>query len=498
MLHIQYVPQRIHVPPSLPRPEIQLDRWQYRLTAAPHPGGRRCGAYWLSVGEGLSIAEVVDRNGLPCGMLLGFPIDLRAACLIRGLWHLPHGCGVRTDDAIHTTLRALGGRFVWIAPHPSGTRIYPDAAAQVTCVWDAAGKEAGSTAGAILEQSDYQKRFRARLFDELGIRREGWFPAGLTAHHGVQRLLPNHYLDLTTWTAHRFAATTPSNPKPNEVIDGISDIVRLQAKALLTDEKAVAAALTAGRDSRAILACLRDMAQDLTFVTVTGGDRHQVDSIIASRLTDAFDLSHQTLPRKTADETAQARFIRRGGHCYADSNTRFHPSIAPLADDYVFIGGLGGEIARAFYWTKDDLPSLEVTPALLMKRFGLRPSPTVEDALSDWLDSLPPMDDARDILDLAYVELRLGPWAMAQFCTDPTLQRYSPMISYDAVRLLLDLQHDWKVGDRLNEAIVQRLWPELNDHPYNTLGPWRDRWIKAQRVLENPSLIAKKLRQRFG
>lgn len=483
--------------PDLATPAITLDAWQYRLTAQPHPAARAVGAYWLTVGPGLPVIDVLSDQG-SIGLLLGFPTDLQSKRRISGEWRAPSQAGSDMDERIHNLLRTLGGRYAFISTQKNRPRLYPDAVTGVSCVWDPLAKSAGSTAGAILSDTDYDARFDRALYRHLQIDGEGWFPAGLTAHKGVERLLPNHFLDLLTWTAHRFTAVPPAKPKPEDVIDGVIHTVQAQAKALLTGPKGLAIALTAGRDSRAVLACLKDMRDDLLTVTVTGADRHQTDTAVAQQLAKGFGLRHRNLPRACATRAAQDRFVRRGEHCYADSNKEFHPSVGPIAKTHVFAGGLGGEVGRAFYWSEADDPGLQVTPGLLVTRFGLRRSDVIEARLQDWLDHLPPLNDARDIFDLAYVEHRFGPWAMAQFCTDPTLERYSPMVSYDAVRLLLDLPHDWKAQEKLNEAIVARMWPELNSYPYNTLGPWGDRWIQLQRVAADPKILLKKLRQRRG
>lgn len=474
-----------------------LDRWQYRLTLRPHSGAQAIGAYWLSTGPGLPVFEVTAGSE-NIGVLLGFPIDLAAQRLVQDAWSAPEHAQPGSDGHIHLILRRLGGRYLFILSQDERPRIYPDAVTGVSCVWDRAAKTAGSTADAILSDADYHRRFDHALYRRLQIDGEGWFPAGFTAHHGVTRLLPHHYLDLTSWTAHRFAAVPSGTPSPAEVIDGLVTTIRTQTRALLRGPKGVAIALTAGRDSRAILACLHDMRDDLLAVTVTGGDRHQTDTVVAKDLAARFGLRHHTLPRRTASKFDQDQFVRRGGHCYGDSNKVFHPSVQPLVPDYVFAGGLGGEVARAFYWSEIDDPAMSITPACLMTRFGLRRSDKIEAALQDWLDALPDMSDARDILDLAYIEQRFGPWAMAQFCADPTLERFSPMITYDSIQLMRDLPHEWKVQDRLNEAIVDRAWPALNAYPYNTLGPWKDQWIRLQRVAANPNILTKKVRQWRG
>ena len=47
----------------------------------------------------------------------------------------------------------------------------------------------GATALALLDADEAEKRFRRDLYDRLGVRREGWFPGGLTAHFQEGRLV---------------------------------------------------------------------------------------------------------------------------------------------------------------------------------------------------------------------------------------------------------------------------------------------------------------------
>lgn len=478
-------------------PKIPLEPWQYRLTTHPHTGGQTLGKYWLSIGPDLPRVRVTDENGVSFGVLLGFAIDLNDATLVREVWQAPTGADLMTDAGIYRALRALGGRYLWIYVSGDKARIYPDAVTQVTCVWDRQTQSAGSTSLAILDAEDYAARFDKPLFDRLKVLGEGWFPAGLTAHDGVERLLPNHYLDLATWTAHRFAAVTiTGEAAPATVIDEVVSAVQTQVKALLTGTQSPVIALTAGRESRAVLACLREWTNELQFVTVTGEDRHQTDTVIAQRIAADLGIAHIMLRRKVADQQHQDLFLRRSGHCFGDSNMQYHPSVHPLHPDHVFAGGLGGEIARAFFWRGEDTADMAITPSLLMARFGLPQSDKVERALQIWLDGLHSAMTAQDILDRAYLELRLGPWAMAQFCADPKVVRYAPMITYDTVASMLALPAQWKAEKRLNAAIVDRLWPELHRYPYNTLGKFMDIWVRVQRVLDNPAILIKKLRQR--
>jgi hypothetical protein len=271
-------------------------------------------------------------------------------------------------------------------------------------------------------------------------------------------------------------------------------LIRSQMKAVIDSPKRLGLALTAGHETRLLLACARPMLADIEMITVVGEDRHTTDTVTARRIVRDFGLRHIELPRKSATEEQRQRFIRRGAHCNADTNSTFHPSVWPVADTHVFMGGLGGEVGRAFFWRSGDRPDTKITADQLLGRFGLPATPEISERLQHWLDTLPPMD-TYGMLDQAYLEHRNGPWYAVQFCADPTLNRQAPIFTMRGVELMLSLPPDWKRSSRLGHEIILRLWPELLKYPFNTLGPWRDVVVKFQRVAQNPRLVIKKLRK---
>jgi len=475
-----------------------LDLWQYRLSHTPGAHSIAIGDMWLEVGADLPVCPVTDANGKSAGVLLGFPIDLQARRIIAGDWQVPARLGADIGAFVQDGLMALGGRFLWIFSAQGAARIYPDCSAQVPCVFDPAAEVAASTAHAVMDDTAYQARFDKNLFDALGVDGEGWFPAGLTAHHGLHRLLPNHYLDLHSWSVQR-SWSGPETPARDlaAVVAQIVDIVQAQIEALIAGPKRVAIALTAGRETRMLLACARPYIDRVDFVTVTGSDRHQLDTVMASRIAAKVGLTHRTLMRTAATEVQRDLFIRRGGHCNADSNSHFHPSVWPIAGSHVMISGNGGEIARAFFWREADTPQTALTPSMLTARFGLKDVAALNDALSQWLDSLKGTNSLT-ILDLAYQEHRDGAWYAAQFCSDPGLVRQAPLLTTRSAALMMQLPADWKRTHRLSHEVVARQWPELEQFPYNSLGYLRDRVMKLRRVIADPQIVLKKLRKLRG
>lgn len=474
----------------------ELDDWQYRLSAQTQPGAIPVGRFWLALGRGLTAFPLIDAAGTAAGLLLGFPIDLAGRRMIDGPWQAPARLGADLDGFVHDVLWALGGRFLLILDCGGQTRIYPDCSAQVPCVWDAEAGLVGSTAHALFDDATYEARLDRRLLADLGVEGEGWLPGGLTAHRGLMRLLPGHLLDLADLTTRRFwpLAPIPQATDTDAVVAETVSLVQAQLQAVIDSPKRLGLALTAGHETRLLLACARPFAGRFDTITVVGQDRHTIDTSIARRIGRDMGLNHVELPRRDSTRAQYDLFVRRGGHCNADGNSHFHPSVWPIAATHTFLGGLGGEVGRAFLWRPADGPATAMSVDTLTNRFGLPKIPVVTEALTRWYEALPPVD-TYGILDLAYLENRMGPWYAVQFCSDPTLVRMAPLFTYRGVELMLSLPPDWKRESRLGHEIIRRHWPELLNYPFNSLGRWRDTLVKLQKVARNPRIVLKKLRK---
>jgi len=474
----------------------QLDAWQFRLNRIPTSQSVPVGDYSLETGPDIELVDVSDRTGQPVGWLIGFPINLVENETVTSGLKLPFELGANPDEFAEQVLSALGGRFLWIATLNGALRIYLDCFAMVPCVFDPVLKIAGSTADALFDDAEYQERYDADAFKRFGVQGDGWFPAGLTAHRGLERLLPNHYLDLQTWTVKRHwpLREIEVTPDPNGAVAEIVSLVQQQLDILVKGEKKVAFALTAGRDTRLLLACARSNTEQVTFTTVVGEDSHATDSVMARTISRMYDLNHLELPRTTANQVDHDRYMRRGGHCMGDTNSWFHPSVHPIAKDHIMVGGLGGEVARGFLWGTSDTESTVITAENLAGRMGLRSEPELTPRLARWLDNAP-VTNSLIMLDIAYIEQRMGPWAAAQFYSDPTMIRYHPLLTRRIVELMLSLPNDWKRSANFASEVIEQAWPELLKLPFNSLGMWKDTMLKIQRAMSDPGLVIKKIRK---
>jgi hypothetical protein len=467
-----------------------LDPWQYRVDETA--GATLC----VTTGPGLPVTRVLDRSSAEVGVILGCAIDLSAAACLGEVYELDGVVGAGAHELADRIRDGLGGHFVLVLHHAGVSRIYPDAVAQVPCVFDSDLKVAGSTAHAILDATAYDTRFLKDSFEAMEIERDGWFPAGATAHEGVERLLPNHYLDLKTWDVVRFwpMEEVERTGSPEAVAEEIISIVQRQIQALVKSDRTVAQALTAGYETRWLLACARHFVTDMEFVTVEPPSRTHIDADIAGRLATAFGLTYRILPRRTATTEQQALYLRRGGHCSGGQNQVTHPSMWALAQRHCFVGGLNGEIARGYIWRPEDKAEMKVSPEMLIARLGLPASDDIQARFRHWRDGIP-LGNALDILDLNYLENRMGSWAYAQFNCDPSVPRYNPIGTPRTVKLMLSLPEEWRRKYRLSQFAIERCWPELASIPINTRGRLRDILDKVGLAIANPERVMRKLRK---
>lgn len=479
---------------------VNLDPWQFRISGKDSASARRIGDVFVEIGPDLNEVVLEDAAGQPVGLLLGFPIGLDARQRLEGgTYRLAHAFDKDVDAFANAALEELAGRFLWVCTAGERARIYLDATGQVPCVYDPVMRIAASSASAMLAPEAYEARFDHGLHARLGIAGLGWIPGGLTAHSGVLRLLPNHVLDLEDFSVQRHWPLVPVQEAkdPEDAVGVIVRTIQSQLEALVAGKRRVAQALTAGRETRMLLGCARAVAPRMDFVTVDAADAGHVDTVMAARIAAGEGLQHRVLPLVMADADARALYLRRNGNCIADANASSFPSVAPIAQSHVFVGGAGGEVGRGFFWRPADTQATPLDGTALMGRFGLPSDPQVIAALDAWCEGLHGRS-AFEILDLAYVEQRMGPWGGAQFPSDPTLVRFAPLLTRRSVRAMMSLPTDWKRKEEMSAAILRQTWPELNRYPFNTLGAVRDAVAKARKALRDPSVILRKLRKRFG
>lgn len=101
---------------------------------------------------------------------------------------------------------------------------------------------------------------------------DAYYPFGITPHLDVKRLLPNHFLELGNFIEYRhwpkeeeLSTRTSNNTK--STVAKIGQKLKSNISAVLTQYPAYMS-LTAGRDSRMLLAAAKDMTEEIEFFTM--------------------------------------------------------------------------------------------------------------------------------------------------------------------------------------------------------------------------------------
>ncbi len=480
--------------------------------------------------EGICITRVIDARGSSVGVLIGHPIDLDSRRMVENTLVLSRelpapavDAGAQPDRArapviqtefatfapritrpdaldalIEEEIYRLGGPFLFVLDCCSERRIYLDACGSMSIVYDPAARVAASSAGALLDRESYAARFDQALFDHLNIAGSGWAPSGMTAHRGILRLLVNHYLDLDSWSQVRHWPTVPvvETSDPVEAIRVVTHAARAGIDAL-REAGPTALTLTAGSETRLLLAACRDIAEDLEFVTIDAADT-SLDAIQATNLAEKFGLRHTRLPAIISTETQRQEWMAQTGHCASGAASRLFSTLISLEGRiYCLVGGLGGEIGRGFFWRPTDRADTPITTSTLIARMGLPRDKSLARATETWLQALLPCD-AFLTLDLAYIELRMGPWAYAAAYTSPNLLQVSPLVSRRSFSAMLSLPPDFRASNRLITDGIRLNWPELLSLPINKYGDYRDYFVKIRRILRDPRVVSRWIRKRFG
>jgi hypothetical protein len=124
-----------------------------------------------------------------------------------------------------------------------------------------------------------------------------------------------------------------------------------------------------------------------------------------------------------------------------------------------------GEVGRAFYWRKEDLDGGQVSASSVVERLRLPAHPRLCLEAERWLGSLP-VTEAPQVLDLLYIEQRLGCWAAPKAYGQPGSGR-APLNDNQLFEWMLTLPYDYRFQQKLAPAVIERLWPDLLAFPFN-------------------------------
>jgi hypothetical protein len=438
---------------------------------------------------GLPVNELSDSTGTLIGWLIGHAFDSDG--LIQGRVKVPaHLASHEFSRSFEQWMFGLAGRFACAVVAGNTPRFYADAAASLAAVYAREQPIVASTIGLVPGAAR-----PSELVPVIDIpRKDSWYPFGLTPRSDVERIVANHYLDLDVWRPIRCwpDASLPTESETAPIVE------RIAARVERTVDAAAAAGplsmnLTAGRDSRLILACARRHVGQIQFATTRLPDRTAlIDCQIATVLARRHGLQHEVRALVSATEDELRVWLERTGHCVAGRTWRSAGISRPSrSSDRMNISGLCGEVGRAFFWRPNDHGGATLSAETLLSRMGFPAHPLLVERCEAWLREVT-VRDAFALLDLLYLEQRVSCWAgpaayghVGSRCT------VLPLNHRRIFEAMLCLPPEYRREDGLAEDVIRARWPELLRVPFN-------RYVGARAIVDDVRTASRRMYAKLG
>ncbi len=395
--------------------------------------------------------------------------------------------------------------------------LHLDAAGQLGCHWliDQGGRTWASTSpAAVAELGADRPHHRRDLRYERGL---SWVVPPVGTVEGAGRLLVSQILDLRTGTTRwrRLAVprselglgpATGKGSADEAALAGFLDAIGRAITRLPADQPR-RLGLTAGADSRLILAAALAAGAEVRLHTRLAARMSVADRLIPPRLAAAVGLDHRLLPagRFDPERLALAR-AHSAGHVSDGDALPFATGVRDHLDG-IELGGHGLGIGKVKH---RDLPAEIDDPArlaeLLADRLGEPdPSPS-RPALATWLAAVAEHertqepDERVDWRDRIYLEQRTAGWQAAkeQVYDLNRHQRFFPINSARTIGLLLAVDPERRRRGDHRRDLIAMAEPRLLAEPFNPPGRAFSRRVQLGHALSiDPRGLPGRLRRRL-
>lgn len=295
------------------------------------------------------------------------------------------------------------------------------------------------------------------------VRREAAVFGDRTFYSECFRLMPNHALDVRSGRPWRYfptvgipqVSTELAAARASEAIRGSVLAMQRRAELIL--------AVTAGWDSRVLLAAARPVTEDIRFfVNSNRLPRRHPDIRIPLRLARrlGFDFTVNDTSVRVPDDLLALIHSNVTGARGPKKLNAVHFHLQHNEGRYN-VNGNGSEICRQFWGQGQERTLPTWPPETLAAMVGYPGSWFVTNEIDRWLGQLPPTNIAT--LDLLYWEHRMGHWgALYPAEQDVAMEQFSPFNNRNLLATLLGVDaYDRSAPDfNVYRRMVELLWPE--------------------------------------
>lgn len=420
-------------------------------------------------------------------------------------------------DAAVLTAR-LGGRWVLVVHDGSRTLLLHDAAGlrQIYFTTAEASKGrapvCGSQPGLIAELLTLAPDPEALDYiRSLGDSDFGayYLPGDTSPYREIKALLPNHWLDLASGRAERYWPThsIPVVPYAEALTESVRSLRGFIDAA--RHRYRLAVSMTAGWDSRLMLALSRGSERDAFYFTITypslGKDSR--DAVVPAKLLGKLGLAHHLIPYPRAIDPSFKTISKRNTNALEEPYCADAQALYELVPgERICVTGDVAEVVKAhFRFPGRTVEQLKAADLAAYCPGGSHPFALK--ALESWLAGARGLD-AIDIGDLFNWEYMAGRWqALIRTQFDIVHESFAPLNCRALLCTMLAAEERRRAGPefQLFKDIMDRLWADVLLVPINPPQkiPWRMQLADAfyesrirQMVPQSVRDVAKRLLRR--
>jgi len=384
-------------------------------------------------------------------------------------------------DALVAATSNLGGRWTMVAIRDGRRYLFSDALGLRQAFYTRAhdGVWAISQCGLALELDLFPVTpddAVAGFLDSFEFRshREYRWPAAASPFKQLKRLLPNHVLDLADGNVRRYWPDGALDRlEPDAAVAVLVPLLRGMVAAAHRRFEFVLA-LTAGIDSRLVLAACRELRDRIGYVTVrqSGMEDHNMDLVVPARLLAGVGLTQDVIRARASMSpifswTFKRNVLMAHDHYGADAEA----ILLRFGRRKVVMTGSGAEIGRCSFRTHAPFAEARgLTAADLARLQGMGANEFALRHFGAWLNGLGRTWNVKH-LDLFEWEQGHGSWlACTQLEFDIAWREIvTPYNCRTLLTTLLAVDEKYRRAPhyQLFRMLIEALWPDLLSEPIN-------------------------------
>jgi len=395
---------------------------------------------------------------------------------------------ISTISSIHDMaekLYSLTGRFVLLIKEDNEFTFFHDPCGLKMLFYTYSNQELYAASQPLLlelvtdvKKGNKYKDYYASQYVKENI--EHWIPSGSSLYDDVSHLVPNHYINSSISKQIRYWPNTKLGQIP--LIQSVNIFFFILKMSMHAADKRfkLTLPLTAGWDSRIILASSKDILNDIWSYTLKYRDltEESNDIKVPKNLSEYLSFKYTVIDcNKPVDKTFSKIYENNTDIPHMNDWGKIAYGMQDAyPENGIAVKGNCSEVGRCFYFPNGKHTKIDSSQNFLDLVPYWEDIGFIQERIFEWYEEvkLENIHMGYDLYDLFYWEHRMGSWqAQSQLEWDIVQEVFSPFNNRELFDTMLSLQPKYRVGtsNLLFRKSIENLWKETLMEPINYLSP---------------------------